>query len=163
MRAKGTSPTPSAFPFFLLTRPHSGASCSPAARGSHPRSSHALGGTGEGAGGGWCLPPAQGPLRDPAKWPHPARLGREYPPPWSRVEIFTGGSNLQSPLGGRWGGLLPALPLINVLPIWESRLCTHPPPLRKAQASWGPEGAGRPPGFLVQSSSSLSPRPPEPA
>jgi hypothetical protein len=60
-------------------------------------------------------------LEGPAKWLHPARRGREDPLPWSRVPIFTGGSNLQSPGRGDVGASSPH-PLINVLPIWEARL-----------------------------------------
>lgn len=62
------------------------------------------------------------------------------------------------------GGLLPSPPLINVLPIWESRLCARPLPILRAQASQGAEGRGstqaslskahahcqRPPGFHQQ-------------
>lgn len=47
MTAKGASLPPSAFLPLLPTSPHSRASCSPAARGSHPRSGPAFVGTRE--------------------------------------------------------------------------------------------------------------------
>lgn len=106
MRVKGAFPSPLPFPPSSPPAPTAGPAVLQLPEAPTLEVALLWLGPQRGAGCGWCLPPpppVQGPLRDPAKWSHPARLGREYPPPWSRVGIFTGGSNLQSPLGGRWG------------------------------------------------------------
>lgn len=80
-----------------------------------------------GRDGGDGASPSSGPRtpRDPAKWPHPPGWGGSTLP-LEQGRVLTGGSNLQSTRRG-WG-LLPSPPLINVLPIWESRLRNPPRP-----------------------------------
>lgn len=108
-----------------------------------------------GRDGGDGASPSSSPRtpRDPAKWPHPPGWGGSTLP-LEQGRVLTGGSNLQSTRRG-WG-LLPSPPLINVLPIWESRL-RNPPPPTQGTATRGSRGTL---GSLLQAGPIVSTCPP---
>lgn len=98
----------------------------------------------------------------------PCPAGEGVPSSLERGQDFYRRKQFSEPVGREVGGLLPSPLLINVLPIWESKLCApHPPPHYTGHGLLGEQRAwGRPPKLasskllLTASAPRPPPRPP---